>query len=53
MWNTRKSAEDHRVREGKPKKSSENEKNHARLLSIGNKLRVAGGEVGKVMGVIG
>ena len=31
-------------------KSSEREKNHETLLTIGNKLRVAGGEVGGRMG---
>ena len=46
MWNIRNSVEDHRGREGKLNgKSSEREKNHERLLTIGNKLRVAGGEV--------
>ena len=29
---------------------SERETNHKRLLTIGNKLRVAGGEVGERMG---
>ena len=39
--------EDHRGREGKLNgKKSERETNHERLLTIGNKLRVAGGEVG-------
>ena len=31
-------------------KSSEREANHKRLLTIGNKLRVAGGEVGGGIG---
>ena len=45
MWNIRKSMEDHKGREGKLNgKSSERETNHERLLTIGNKLRVAGGE---------
>ena len=46
MWNIRNSTEDHKGRErnlnGKP---SEKEKNHEKLLSIGNKLRFAGGQV--------
>ena len=47
MWTIRNRAEDHRVREGNLNgKSSERETNHERLLTIGNKLRVAGGEVG-------
>ena len=51
MWNIRNRAEDHRGREGKLNgKSSEREKNHERLLTIGNKLRVAGGEVDRGMG---
>ena len=53
VWNIRNSTEDHRVREGKLNgKSSEREKNHERLLTIGNKLRVAGGEAGG-MGLVG
>ena len=45
MWNIGNSTEDHRGREGKLSgKSSEREKNHERLLTIGNKLRVSGGE---------
>ena len=47
MWYVRNSAEDHRGREGKLNgKKSERETNHERLLTIGNKLRFAGGEVG-------
>ena len=43
---SRNRAEDHRVKERKLNgKSSERETNHERLLTIGNKLRVAGGEV--------
>ena len=43
MWNIRNSTEDHRRRERKQNgKSSEREKNHERLLTIGNKLRFAG-----------
>ena len=46
MWNIRHSAEDHRGREGKLNgNSSEREKNHERFWILGNKLRVAGGEV--------
>ena len=46
MWNIRDSTEDHRGGEGKLNgKSSERETNHERLLTLGNKLRVAGGEV--------
>ena len=41
---------------GKGKKKREREANHKRLLTIENKLRIAGGEVGKgwakwVMGI--
>ena len=51
MWNIRNRAEDCRGKEGKQNgKSSEREKNHERLLTIGNKLRVAGGEAGGGMG---
>ena len=51
MWNKRNSAEDHRGRQGKLNgKSSKREKNHERFLTIGNKLSVAGGEVGGRMG---
>ena len=51
MWNMRNRAEDHWGREGKLNgKSPEREKNHERLLTIGNKLRVAGGKVGGGMG---
>ena len=40
-------AEDHRRREGKLNgKKSERETNHMRLLALGNKLRVSGGERG-------
>ena len=47
MWNKRNWAEDHRGREGKLNgKSSEKKKNHERLLTLGNKLTVAGGEGG-------
>ena len=51
MWNIRNSVEDHRGREEKWNgKSSEREKNHERLLTIGNKLRFGGGEVDRGMG---
>ena len=54
MWNTRKSAKNHRGREGKLNgKSSEREKNRKRLLTIGNKLRVDEGEMGWGMGYLG
>ena len=44
MCNIRNNAEDNGGREGKlSKKSSEREANHERLLTIENKLRVAGG----------
>ena len=47
MWNIKNRAEDHRGREGKlNEKSSEREKICERLLTIGNKLMVAGGVVG-------
>ena len=46
MWNIRNSTEDNRVREGKLNgKSSEKEKKHERLLTIGNKLWVPGWKV--------
>ena len=45
MWNIRNSPEDHSDREGKQSgKKSERETNHERLITIGNKLRVSGGE---------
>ena len=51
MWNLRHKAEDHRGREEKLKeKKSERETNNERLLTLGNKLRVAGGEVGEGIG---
>ena len=51
MWNIRNRAENHWGWEGKlNRKSSEREKDHERLLTIGNKLRVAGGEVSGRMG---
>ena len=51
MWNIRNSVEDHRGREQKlNRKKSERETNHKRLLIIGSKLRVAGGEGGEGMG---
>ena len=51
MWNMRNSTADQSRREGKLKgKSSQREKNHERLLSVGKKQRVAGGEVGDGMG---
>ena len=44
-------AEDHRGREGKLNgKKSEREKNHERLLTPGNKLRVVDREVGGGIG---
>ena len=53
MWNIRNSAEDHKVREGKLNgKSSEREKNHEKLLTLGNLLRVSGGEL-QGMGELG
>ena len=51
MWNIRNSMEDHRGREGKLQgKKSERETSHERLLTLGNKMRVAGGEGGGGMG---
>ena len=48
------STEDHRGREGKLNgKSSDKEKNHERLLTIGHKLRVAKGEVGWMIWYLG
>ena len=47
MWNIRNYTEDHRRSEGKLNgKKSEREKNHDRLLTLGNELRVVEGEVG-------
>ena len=52
MWNVRNSKADHKRREGKLNgQSSEREKNHEKLLTIGNK-QIAEGEVGG-HGVIG
>ena len=46
MLNIRNRAEAHRGREGKLNgKKSERETNHERLLTLGNKLRVAEGKV--------
>ena len=54
MWNIKNSMEDHRGREGKLNgKKSEKETNHERLLTPGNKLRVAEREVGGRMGYLG
>jgi len=51
MGNIRKSAENHRGRERKLNgKKPERETTHERLLTTGNKLRFAGGEVGVGMG---
>ena len=51
MWNIRNSTEDHKGRKRKLSgKSLEKETNHEKLLTIGNKLRVAGGKVGGSMG---
>ena len=45
LWNLINKTEDHRGKEEKINKTkSERETNHKRLLIIGNKLRVAGGE---------
>ena len=45
MWNLSNKTEDHRGRKRKIKRmKSERETNHERLLTIGNKVRVAGGE---------
>ena len=43
------------IREGRENdwKKSEGETNHERLLTMGNKLRVAEGEVGGEMGYLG
>ena len=47
MWNIRDNTEDHRGREGKLNgKKSEREKNHERLWTLRNKLRVSGWGVG-------
>ena len=54
MWYIRNSTEDRSEREGKLNgKKSERETIHERLLTLGNKLRVAEGEVGDGDGVTG
>ena len=54
IWNIRNRAEDHGGREWKQNgKSSERKKNHERLLTTGNKLKVAGEEVSVRMGSLG
>ena len=51
MWNITNSAKDNRGREGKLNgKKSERETNHERLLTLGNKLRVAERDMGEGMG---
>ena len=52
MCNLRNKTDEHRGREGK-KMKSERETNHMRLLTIGNKLKVAGGEVNGGLGKLG
>ena len=49
MWIIRNSARDHKGRRETEEKS-ERKTNHERLLPLGNKLRVAGGEVAGGMG---
>ena len=44
MWNLRIKTEDHRGGKEKIKQDEIRETNHKRLLIIGNKLRVTGGE---------
>ena len=55
MGNLGNKTEDHRGREGKIKqdKIREGGEPYKRLLTIGNKLRVAGGEGGGGMGSLG
>ena len=48
MWNLKNTTDEYRGREGKIK--TEREANHKRLLNTENKVRVAGGEVGRGMG---
>ena len=45
--------DEHRGMEGKNKTKTERETNHNRLLTVGNKLRTAGGPVGWGEGVTG
>ena len=57
-WNIRNSAEDCRGREGKIRQKQRGRQTNEGFLSTGNKLRVAGGEVGGgwgnwVMGIEG
>ena len=49
MWNLRNKTDEHRGRERKIK-LTEREANHKRLLTLGNNLRVARGEMGGGMG---
>ena len=49
MWNLRNKTGSQGKR-GENKTKSERETNHKKFLTIGNKLRVAGGEVGGEMG---
>ena len=51
MLNIKNSTKDRRGREGKLYgRKSERETNYVRLLTLGNKLKVAGGDVGEEMG---
>ena len=46
-WNLRNKTDEHKAREGKIKQiKTERKTNHKRFLNIGNKLRVAGEEMG-------
>ena len=49
MWNLRYEADERKGRETKQDKNREGDK-HKRLLNMENKLRVAGGAVGRGMG---
>jgi len=48
MWKLGNKTDEHREREGKIR-WKQRETNHKRLLTLGNKLRVDGGEVGRGM----
>ena len=55
MWNLRDITEDHKGREekikqGESERERERKTNHKRLLIVGNKLMVVGGEVSEKMG---
>ena len=50
MWNIRNSERDHKGKEGNGVGEKLEKTNHETLLTLGNKQRVAEGEVGERMG---